>query len=157
MKRHPVLQDLSRDHFFALQHAQRLRRAAGDAAGLAFDAFLHFWREHMVQHFREEEEVLLPLFTRRRAATDPAVVAVLVEHVDIARYALDADVRAPEAAARRGAAAARELGDLIERHVRHEENVLFPMVEEALSDRELDEPGARLAAFPGSAGAAAPP
>jgi hypothetical protein len=52
-----------------------------------------------VQHFREEE-VLPPLFTRRRAATGPAVVSVLVEHVDIARYALDADVPAPEAAAR---------------------------------------------------------
>lgn len=146
MKRHPVLQELSRDHFFALQHAQRLHRASEDDVGSAFDAFLRFWRTHMVQHFREEEEVLLPIFTRRRASGDPAVVAVLVEHVDIARNALDADSCAP--AGQRTVSAARALGDLIERHVRYEENVLFPLIEETLSASELTELGERLAAFP---------
>jgi len=40
MKRHRVLQPLSRDHHVALVAAQRLRRATPDGAAAARDAFL---------------------------------------------------------------------------------------------------------------------
>lgn len=38
----------------------------------------------------------------------------------------------------------RELGERLEKHVRHEERVLFPAIEEALDDRELSALGARI-------------
>jgi hemerythrin-like domain-containing protein len=141
MKRHPVLQDLSRDHFFALEQGQRLRRAQADTLATAVDEFLRFWRGKMVHHFREEEEVLIPMLARHRPADDPAVVTVLVQHVDIARHAIDLE------SSRRDVPVAHSLGELIDRHVRHEESVLFPMIEVVLSEDELTDLGARLIAF----------
>ena len=62
MKRTAALQPLSRDHHQALSVAQKLRRAdAGTAPGVR-DAFLEFWRSHGRDHFRSEEEILLPAF-----------------------------------------------------------------------------------------------
>ena len=141
MKRHPVLQDLSRDHFFALEQGQRLRRARDDNLTAAADAFLRFWRGDMVHHFRQEEEVLIPMLARHRPSDDPAVVTVLVQHVDIARHAIDLEP------GRRNLPAAHSLGELIDRHVRHEESVLFPMIEAALPEEELTDLGTRLIAF----------
>jgi hemerythrin-like domain-containing protein len=141
MKRHPVLRALSRDHYFALEQGQRLRRVQADNLDAVSDGFLQFWRGKMVHHFREEEEVLLPMLTRHCPADDAAVVTVLVEHVDIARHALDLESRP------RDLARARRLGALIDRHVRHEETVVFPMIERTLSEAELADLGSRLASF----------
>lgn len=141
MKRHPVLQDLSRDHYFALEQGQRLRRVQMDDLDAVSDGFLQFWHGKMVHHFREEEEVLLPILARYHPSDDPAVVTVLVQHVDIARYAIDLE------SARRNVAIAHNLGALIDRHVRHEETVLFPIIETALPQAELTDLGARLTAF----------
>jgi len=141
MKRHPVLQDLSRDHYFALEQGQRLRRAQVDGLDAISDGFLKFWHGKMVHHFREEEEVLLPILARHRPSDDPAVVTVLVQHVDIARYAIDLE------SGRRDITIAHSLGALIDRHVRHEETVLFPMIETTLSQAELTDLAARLTAF----------
>jgi hypothetical protein len=65
MKRHPVLQDLSRDHFFALQQGQRLRRASVDTLDAVAEAFLDFWRQKMMRHFREEEKPCFRSLSRR--------------------------------------------------------------------------------------------
>ena len=65
---------------------------------------------------------------------------MLTEHVDLRRRGQDleagADV-APEAP--------RELGDRLERHIRFEERELFPMIEAALPDDELERLGAAFA------------
>lgn len=65
MKRHPALQDLSRDHFVALNHVVDARRVVeGDAhsKGLepVWEAFLEFIQDTLPHHFAEEEELLLP-------------------------------------------------------------------------------------------------
>jgi len=141
MKRHPCLQELSRDHYFALEHALRLRRAQAEGLAAAVDPFLEFWRTQMRQHFREEQEVVLPVFARHRPADDPAVVAVLVQHVEIARRVMDLGT------ARDDLDLAHTLGHLIEEHVRHEEQVLFPAVEAALPEAALHDLGARVAEY----------
>ncbi len=43
----------------------------------------------MAHHFRQEEEVLLPVFVRYRPADDPVIVTVLVQHVEIARRVME--------------------------------------------------------------------
>jgi hypothetical protein len=110
MKRHEELARLSRDHHQALFQAQRLRRATDADASEVTAGFLGFWRSVGYLHFR-------------------AVVRVLVDHTLIRR---DAD-------ALEGAGLDRvpELGDRLEAHVRHEERVLFPLIEQALPDDEL--------------------
>ncbi len=67
MKRHAGLRRFSDDHHQGLVNARRLKRAAaGEETELADAAgdFLEFWRRDTRLHFREEEEVLLPVLAR---------------------------------------------------------------------------------------------
>jgi iron-sulfur cluster repair protein YtfE (RIC family) len=134
MKRSDALAQLSRDHHHGLVVAQRLRRAAQETALPAREAFLKFWDREAREHFRVEEEVLLPAFARRGSPEDDAVVRVLVDHVDLRRRAADlaADpARPPEEL--------RELGERLHAHIRHEERVLFPLIEASLSRDEVSD------------------
>ena len=63
MKRSDELAPLSRDHHQALFVAMKLKRAEADGA----EAFLGFIAAHGGDHFRIEEEILLPAWI----ASDP--------------------------------------------------------------------------------------
>ncbi len=134
MKRSEELAPLSRDHHQGLVVALKLRRGAPDARA----AFLDFWVDGR-RHFAIEEDVLLPALARHAPADHEAIVRVLVEHVDLRcraqGLAEDADA-APEAL--------RELGDRLQAHIRHEENVLFALIERTLPRDELVALGAAI-------------
>src|SRR6478672_9537241 len=89
MKRSDALAQLSRDHHHGLVVAQRLNRATETTAVAARDTFLTFWETEGRDHFRVEEDVLLPAFARHHAPTDDAVTRVLIEHADLRRRAAD--------------------------------------------------------------------
>ncbi|HET8565863.1 MAG TPA: hemerythrin domain-containing protein [Solirubrobacterales bacterium] len=129
MKRAEALQPLSRDHLKALLAAKRLREAT-DAASAA-QGFLEFWRTEGRHHFRVEEEVLLPGWALHGAVDRVAVGRMLEEHLAIRRGALRA---AAEVASLEEL---RDLGQLLDDHVRFEERELFPMVEDALASEDL--------------------
>jgi hemerythrin-like domain-containing protein len=139
MKRSEALRELSRDHHRALEAALRLRRATDADARRAAAGFLAFWRDHGALHFRLEEDVILPGVASHLNPTDPAVVRVLTDHVEIRRRAVELGDGADA-----GAAQLNALGEMLSDHVRHEERVLFPMIEEALSDDELGELAQRI-------------
>jgi hemerythrin-like domain-containing protein len=143
MKRSEALAALSRDHHKGLFAAMKLKRADDAGAPAARSAFLDFWESDGRHHFQLEEEVLLPAWARHGAADDPAVVQVLVEHVDLRRRG--ADLAAADAPPLEDL---HELGERLERHIRHEERVLFPMIEAALSEDELVELATALAVSP---------
>ena len=132
MKRDPAMAGLSRDHQHGLAVALQLRRATAETAADAQAAFLAFWEEEGQRHFRAEEEALLPAAARYVAPATDAVVRVLVEHVDIRRRAAELAL-APAAELDD----LHALGDRLHEHIRHEERVLFPLIEEALPDEEL--------------------
>jgi hemerythrin-like domain-containing protein len=132
MKRDPALTRLSRDHQHGLAVALQLRRATAETGPMAGAAFVAFWEEEGQRHFRAEEEVLLPLATRRVPAAHEAVVRVLVEHVDIRRRAAEL-ARTPLAELDD----LHELGDRLHQHIRYEERVLFPLIERTLPEEEL--------------------
>lgn len=141
MKRSEALAPLSRDHHHGLVVAQELRRATQETAAKARESFLALWDEETSKHFRIEEEVLLPACAQDLPPDDEAVVGVLVDHVQIRRQAHDLRAaHTPELSALHG------LGDHLERHIRHEERVLFPLIEEALSETRLREVGAAVEA-----------
>jgi iron-sulfur cluster repair protein YtfE (RIC family) len=133
VKRSDALKALSRQHHQGLVVAMRLKRATTDTALEAREAFLEFWTSEGRDHFRAEEEVLLPAFARHAPPDHEAVVRVLVEHVDLrrrsAQLAEDGDPTPEEL---------RELGERLEGHIRHEERVLFRLIEEALPEGELE-------------------
>jgi len=130
VKRSEELAPLSRDHHQGLFAALKLKRGAPDAR----EHFLTFW-ETARRHFAVEEEVLLPAFARHAPPDHEAVVRVLVEHVDLRRRAQDLA---------RGDTDMEELGRRLEAHIRHEENVLFPLIERTLPRDALVELGAAI-------------
>ena len=120
--------------------ALKLKRAVPDTAAEARDLFLDYFEREGARHFRVEEEVLLPAFAGHGDPEDPAVVRVLVEHVDLRRREQNLS-----AAKEPDPGELRELGERLESHIRFEERVLFPMIEEALPVDELERLGAEFA------------
>jgi iron-sulfur cluster repair protein YtfE (RIC family) len=147
MKRTPELRTLSEDHHHGLVHARRLRRAAEGGEGYTLEAaakaFLHLWQKDTSIHFRKEEEVFLPVMARHGGDVpqDP-LVEMLAQHARIRGLVMrlsdevvGGNVR-PETL--------REIGELLEEHIRLEERVVFPLVEDSLPEAALTELAARL-------------
>jgi mannose-6-phosphate isomerase-like protein (cupin superfamily) len=132
VKRHAALIPFSHDHHHALVEARRLREAAvsGPDPEAAVAAFLGFFAAVNVPHFREEEETLFPLVAGFDDAR-PLIVEALLDHQRlhalVAELPRSLDVRA----------SMREIGELLEAHVRREERELFPLIER-LAPAELD-------------------
>jgi hemerythrin-like domain-containing protein len=140
VKRSEELAPLSRDHHHGLLAALRLTRATTADAASAVSGFLAYWDDEGRQHFAIEEDLLLPGFARHVAADHEEIVRVLVEHVDLRRRAQDL--------AGQGEPALddlHELGARMRTHIRHEEDVLFPLIERTLEPDELVALGAAIA------------
>jgi hemerythrin-like domain-containing protein len=132
MKRHPALIPLSHDHHHALVEARRLRRAADTPESAAVAAaFLRFFAVETVEHFREEEELLVPLVVAFDEARE-LLVQALLEHQRL--HALIGRLQRLVTTGGKIDDVMRELGDLFEAHVRLEEQRLFPMIERLLED-----------------------
>jgi hypothetical protein len=137
MKRAEALQPLSRDHLKALLAAKRVVDADDVvAAGAAFSRFWELERDH----FRIEEEILLPHWAAHAQVDVAGVERMLADHLAIragalrlAREALSLDEL-------------HALGTRLHDHVRFEERVMFPAIEEALAAEAMDRLGAALAA-----------
>ena len=143
MKRDEALTPLSHDHHRTLFRALALKRADEASATEALRDMVQFFDAHGALHFRVEEEVLLPLYVRDGGADpgDEAIVRVLSDHVWI--RARIAALREADAAQ---LAEVHELGERLDAHVRHEERVLFPAIEQALSAEQLARLGRAVAA-----------
>lgn len=142
MERHEALKDLSRDHHHALARAQELRRAGTEEGRFEADEaarrFLVFWDEEAALHFREEEDVLLPIYQRRKAIlADDAVREMLADHawfrdeVPRLRRALDAGEDVTDRV--------HAIGRRLHEHARLEERRIFEDVQEVLTDDDLDD------------------
>jgi hemerythrin-like domain-containing protein len=136
-KRHQGLIPLTHDHHHALAQARRLRVAAGDESqGLLHQSqeFLRFFETDTISHFRQEEECVFPLAVGDLQAK-PVLAQVMIEHLEI--HALAARLKAEVAAGRVTREAATQVAEALERHVRLEENTVFPLLERVVSDEQL--------------------
>jgi len=138
LARHPALVDLSRDHHFALRQALWLRRAAdaatADAAIRSARDYLDFYRGALLAHLADEEEVLLPL----AGHADPAgAERIRAEHRELHALteALDEALEARADPRSLG----REIGELLDDHVRFEERAFFMAVQNGLSEAGLED------------------
>jgi hemerythrin-like domain-containing protein len=139
MKRDPHLAPLSHEHQHGLAVALRLRRATADSALAAKAEFISFWEEEGERHFRAEEEVLLPAVAAHVPPAHEAVVRMLVEHVELRRRAAELSLApVPELDD------LHALGDHLHQHIRYEERVLFPLIEDELPEAKLAELGSAL-------------
>jgi hypothetical protein len=129
VKRSEALKPLSREHHHALYLAKVICDQQGE--GDSRDQFLKFWNEEGRDHFRIEEEILLPGSGLLGPNRDDEVARMLSEHLVIRRGALRLVA---------GEADPVEIVDLAERlraHVRFEERELFPRIEQGLPEAEL--------------------
>jgi hemerythrin-like domain-containing protein len=140
MKRHASLIPLSSHHQNALVQAKNLRsktltRTEGARVELA-ETFLAFWDENGRSHFREEEEVVLPTLGRFGDAFTPEVQQMLRQHIDI-RGRVDTLAEKIDANSAPSVEELRELGEILDAHVRLEEHEIFPYVERTVPEEEL--------------------
>ena len=147
MKRSEALKVLSHQHHRGLFAALQMKRAGKDTAAEARQVFLDFYQREGARHFRAEEELLLPAYARHTEPGRQEIVRVLTEHVDLRRRGQDL-----EAGADVSPEALRELGERLEHHIRFEERELFPMIEAALPDDELERLAAAFARAEAGAG-----
>ena len=119
MKRHPQLQDLSREHHGALKLARAARQAAESGEMDAMTAFaqrvVRVFATELDPHFRVEEQGILVALAR--AGENELVERTLSEHAELRRLTMllsDPD-----------AVTLLRFADLLAAHVRFEERELF--------------------------------
>ena len=143
MKRHPALQDLSRDHHVVLIQCQRIRKALGRKAPLPElrrlrDEFLEFYRADLAPHFQEEDEVVLAAALEAGGERLIALASALRREHEVFR-GLVKDLLGPthtEPALRRILA---ELEVGVTDHVRREEAEFFETLQASLSEAQLQD------------------
>ncbi|MGJ9458754.1 hemerythrin domain-containing protein [Oceanobacillus sp. CF4.6] len=138
IKRHESLKPLSRHHMIGLHLALKLKRAGKEVSRLTIDEIKQeatdFWNPNGQQHFREEEEILLPAYAQYADVNQSEIVEMLLEHVKI-RARINELIRSETI----NLDLMHELGSLLETHIRKEERVIFPMIEKALPEDKLKE------------------
>lgn len=137
-RRHEVLHPLSHHHHHALVMALKLKRAGTTKSSLSPDEIRAelkaFWEPGGLEHFREEEEILLPAYAQYASLELPEITEMLLEHVKI-RSLVNRVLKENE----KNVLVMNELGHLLEAHVRKEERVIFPMIEDALPEKEIQK------------------
>jgi mannose-6-phosphate isomerase-like protein (cupin superfamily) len=98
---------------------------------------LRFFADVTVRHFREEEELVFPSVVDCEEAHG-LLIQALLEHQRL--YALAARLQQQLEAGGSLAGLMRQLGELLEAHVRLEERRLFPVIEQLLAQAAPTEP-----------------
>jgi hemerythrin-like domain-containing protein len=134
MIRPPSLEDLRADHQEALLACHEIRENAGhirgDGAQGAWAALTERARGYLqkgLEHHLKEEERLLGVLVRRIGPGNPLVGRALADHRGIRGWVREGSLPS-----------LLLLADGLENHIRFEETVLFPFMEEALGDGALD-------------------
>jgi hemerythrin-like domain-containing protein len=104
------------------------------------EEFIQFWDKDGKSHFREEEEILIPAYALHVSIEkDQDVMRMLADHAMIRakigklvsllsnNEAFEIDLM--------------ELGEILQSHVRLEEDVIFPRMEKTLTEEELQKVG----------------
>jgi len=141
MKRHQSLYPLSHDHHHALVQAMNLDKAGAgdDQAGLreAAARFADFCRSDLQRHFAQEEQIVLPLLATYKAADAAEIRDTLEQHSAIARLIGELNEKLALQEETIEASLLTDLAESLRRHIRYEENELFPAVEASVPDEEL--------------------
>lgn len=136
LERNEKIVKLSRDHHAGLLFCWKIRQ------GVKFHVeknrmiryIKYFWDNHFSTHFREEEEFLFPPVKNdevQRAIDDHQKIKICIDKIGVAGIEKEEDVLL-------------ELADTVDDHIRFEERVLFPHLQEKLSDEELQKIGEQI-------------
>lgn len=138
MRRHESLTPLTHDHHHALVQVRRLRAAADgsdDDRRVVAMEFLEFFHSDTIPHFREEEEAVFPLVVEdgdMRGTLERVMMQHLRIHSLVGKLEAECEQASPEPGT------LSKLAATLEHHVRFEEKVVFPLIEERAANAALE-------------------
>ena len=133
VRRHQSLIPLAQDHYHGLLLVQQIREhkriimtgwppdPAGQARRVA-----EFYEEHLKNHFDAEEQALFPLASKHVESARAVVQELLNEHRALETFVAQFREAAEGITEQR----IEEFASLLEQHIRKEDRVLFPLLEE---------------------------
>ncbi len=134
IKRSVQLQPLSREHHEGLLFVWKIRQGLRNGTDVALmGRFVQwFWETHLDHHFKTEEQVLLPLLPG-----DALLARMLDEHQEIeALLHINQSIPDP--------ALLEQIAQQVNDHIRFEERELFPHIEQAITEEQLNGVAAAL-------------
>jgi hemerythrin-like domain-containing protein len=140
IKRNSNIVKFSQDHHASLLFCWKLRQGIKRHAGIErmVKYVQYFWIQHFAPHFKEEEEFLFaPVMDEKvqKAIEDHKRIRSLINELAY----LDSKESAEYLSG---------LADTVDEHVRYEERILFPHLESALSDEQLELVGSHISGKP---------
>ncbi len=138
MKRHEALIPLSRDHHGTLILARLLRSDAPPYKGLPHDAkgkseyALKHYREELLEHF-EQEEKMIPVVMGINPTLDSLLASMKTEHQEL--HTLFNSINVNQELSNQ----LDTIGRALESHVRKEDRVIFPLIQESCTEEVLNK------------------
>ncbi|NUN09136.1 MAG: hemerythrin domain-containing protein [Ignavibacteriaceae bacterium] len=145
MKRHKSLFKLSREHHDGLILAQLLKQDAPQYKGMPHTPHekrtyaLNFFKTHLIGHFKAEEEILFSFGKGKSSRLATLTGELIFQHQNLA-----ANFKLIELENENYVHIMDETGYMLEQHIRLEEREYFQLLQEELSEEELEELGNRL-------------
>ena len=127
IKRHPALQNLSREHHDILVFGLRVKKGIAKQAKVSDlqDYSDWFWANYLKEHFELEEESLFPLFNIKSDLLQTA----LAQHQD-----LKLQFNKPE----KSISDFKKLYESLKQHIRFEERELFNKIQNQVDESSLN-------------------
>lgn len=134
LNRNKNLVVFSKEHYHGLVFSNHLKIATKATDEILKSYITDFWNNHLESHFKNEEDLLLPLmvngnqrtqFMREHALIKNQINKIKESQINIQNQAI-------------------ELGQLINDHIRFEERILFPWLEKTLTNDQLIKIGKSL-------------
>ncbi|MGN6600919.1 MAG: hemerythrin domain-containing protein [Ginsengibacter sp.] len=140
LKRDENLLKLSRDHHAGLLFCWKIRQGVKYhvAVERMIEYIRYFWDHHFATHFKEEEEFLFAQVRDKevqKALDDHEKIKTFIDQVSVSGMENEEDVLL-------------ELADTVDDHIRYEERVLFPHLQEKLSEDQLKTIGEQMVEEP---------
>lgn len=146
MKRHPAIQPLSRQHHTLLLAVLLLKKGMAKNASLAIMVLFvnEVWKDVMLFHTQQEEDVLIPAFQEGAVMEDHQII--MADHKALEQLYQQLNT---EGASYK---VLQDFVSLLEKHIRFEERHYFPKLEalantntwEQLSNKIIDTPNSCL-------------
>lgn len=136
LKRNKNLVKLSKDHHAGLLFCWKLRQGVKYhiETQRMIKYIKYFWAHHFSGHFKEEEEFLFAAIKDnkvQKALEDHQKIKIFVEKINVPGLENEGNVLL-------------EFADTVGEHIRFEERVLFPHLQEKLSDKQIKKIGEQL-------------
>ena len=139
MKRHEALVPLSRDHHEALILSQLLKKNAPVYKGLPetvegkVNFATSFYEKELKGHFATEEEVFRLVKNSHPEEIEKIVIELTGEHRSLEKMFTEIGIK------ENPIDMMDQLGELLNSHIRKEERVLFPLLQEHCSEEMLEK------------------